>query len=594
MNLFNGANKLNQKSVEVKYDYFDYPYLILTGKQLKDAELWSILTRQFFIRNDIIDGGWRGEYWGKLMRGASLVYAYNKDKELYRILENTVKDLLKLVDEKGRISSYTLEKEFTGWDVWSRKYVMLGLEYFYEICANKRLKKKIVNILRLGADYIMDKVGSGEGQISINQTSNAHGCLNSVSIIQPFVKLYKLTRNNKYLDYVKGIIKNQDIDGQNIFALAFEDKKAPFEYPVTKAYEMTSCFEGLLDFYEETLNKDCLKACVNFADKILQTDFTVVGGTGCDGELLDNSTKTQVILSEINKHETCVTVTLMKYFIALYKYTDDVKYIHAVEKSYLNLYLGTLREGKFWGSVEQPIFYSYSPVFNNPRWNRMGGGRCISTYARFGCCIAIGAAGAGLLPNVGAMANGESLTLNFLYGGKYSLKDCGLEFIITSDYPKDGLVKIKFNKVGEKGISLRCRKPEWCDDFKVNLNGDIAESTVQDGYVYFNRISAGDELTVELDMPIKVLHSNSVNPKVDNLFALQKGPIMLCADSEEVDLSLNYKIKVDGTGNAILNSFDGEKYLIQLEDGNVLPMREYKNTGRAYPIERNISVWLYK
>ena len=34
--------------------------------------------------------GWRGEYWGKMMRGACITYKYTQSSKLYGILENTV------------------------------------------------------------------------------------------------------------------------------------------------------------------------------------------------------------------------------------------------------------------------------------------------------------------------------------------------------------------------------------------------------------------------------------------------------------------------------------------------------------------------
>ena len=92
------------------------------------------------------------------MRGACLIYNVTKDKKLYDILVHTVEDLLKEQDELGRISTYSVECEFHYWDMWCRKYVMLGLEYFYDICENSEFKEKILNVLVLHADYIISKV----------------------------------------------------------------------------------------------------------------------------------------------------------------------------------------------------------------------------------------------------------------------------------------------------------------------------------------------------------------------------------------------------------------------------------------------------
>ena len=58
------------------------------------------------------------------------IFEYSHDAELYEILETTVVELLETEDEFGRISSYTMETEFGGWDMWGRKYVLLA-EYVW-------------------------------------------------------------------------------------------------------------------------------------------------------------------------------------------------------------------------------------------------------------------------------------------------------------------------------------------------------------------------------------------------------------------------------------------------------------------------------
>lgn len=109
--------------------------------QLTDVSLWKRFVEQYRIKPDGNDKGWRGEYWGKMMRGASLVYAYTQNQQLYDILTDTVKEMITCSEEDGRISTYSRETEFRGWDVWCRKYVLLGMQYYLEICTDKQLRK---------------------------------------------------------------------------------------------------------------------------------------------------------------------------------------------------------------------------------------------------------------------------------------------------------------------------------------------------------------------------------------------------------------------------------------------------------------------
>ena len=101
--------------------------------QLYDASLFAKFVSQFRAPSDDADLGWRCEDWGKMMRGGAMICKYDNDDRLYATLEASVKDLLHAQKEDGSFTTYSPLKQFQGWDVWGRKYILLGLEYFYEI-----------------------------------------------------------------------------------------------------------------------------------------------------------------------------------------------------------------------------------------------------------------------------------------------------------------------------------------------------------------------------------------------------------------------------------------------------------------------------
>ena len=237
---------------------------LIQSWQLKDRELWKILVEQFRNGFDNERRRWRSEYWGKLMRGAAMTYAYTLDDELYAVLEETVLDLLTVQDELGRITSYDLEHEFSGWDIWGRKYVLLGLQHFMEISKSAELNGRITAAMMAHADYIIKKIGKGEGQIPLDDTSGHWLAMNSHTILEPMVRLYNLTGEKRYLDFSSYIVENGGIggEGNNIFELALEGKLAPFEYPTNKAYEMMSCFEGLIEYARVTGEEKWFRAAI--------------------------------------------------------------------------------------------------------------------------------------------------------------------------------------------------------------------------------------------------------------------------------------------------------------------------------------------
>ena len=91
--------------MKIKYNGIaDAAARFVEKEQLKNRSLWKLTADQFANCPDDEDLGWRGEYWGKLMRGACETYLYTRDEELYEILTESVEQLLFYQDEEGRIT----------------------------------------------------------------------------------------------------------------------------------------------------------------------------------------------------------------------------------------------------------------------------------------------------------------------------------------------------------------------------------------------------------------------------------------------------------------------------------------------------------
>ena len=199
------------------------------------------------------------------------------------------------------------------------------------------------------------------------------------------------TEGKKYLDFAEYIISEGGCEDGNIFEMAYRDEIAPYEYPVTKAYEMMSCFEGLLEYYRATGNEKYRDAAIRFGYRILHTDVTVLGCCGCTNELFDNSTRMQTKISENGiLQETCVTVTWMKMCFQLFRLTGDPVFTDAIEQSFCNAYLGSLNthmtvkpeRNSAMGVIAYMLmpFDSYSPLTAGVRGRRVGGRKFFDKY----------------------------------------------------------------------------------------------------------------------------------------------------------------------------------------------------------------------
>ncbi len=610
-------------------------FAFVENAQLLRTDLWDRFVQQFREEADT-DNGWRGEYWGKMMRGACFVYSYTKNEKLYRILTQTVNDMIATADEVGRISSYPVDLEFDGWDIWSRKYVLLGLQYFMEICDDDALNAKIVQSMCKQVDYIISKIGAKEdGKLPITSATCEWRGLNSSSLLEPIVRLYNITGEQKYFDFAEYIVEAGFTDIANLIERAYVNDFDLYQYPVTKAYEMISCFEGLLEFYRITKDEKHKTAVINFADRILKSDITVIGTCGCTGELFDHSTVRQAnTTNHPIKQETCVTVTLMKFFYQMTLLTGDPKYVDAFETALYNAYLGAFNTE---GAVEprlmeqqpdwdfEPLpFDSYSPLTAGVRGYWIGGLKHMSDNHYYSCCACIGSAGIGLAPKMQLLTSKTGFALNLFVNGTVASKtpnNQDIVFNVKTAYPVDGIVEITVDTAAPEAFELLIRNPAWSKTTSIAVNGEAVKA--ESGYTRIERVwQAGDTITVELDMRTEVIrpipygslvlmtdirwgYNYSVSkfdredPLAKHHVALRRGPIMLAQENRlgySVDDPCSIKINDDGYVDVTLTETDVYPNIlavnVPLTDGGTMLVTDYASAGKLMNNESKTAVWM--
>ncbi len=572
-------------------------------KQFLDKDLWKLTVNQFRTKPDGEDGGWRGEFWGKLMRAACLTYKATGNAKLYAEITESIKDMLTTEEKNGRFSTYDLQYEFKAWDMWSRKYAMLGFLYYIDICKNKGLVKKITKALKKHADYILKKVGNRKGKVEIFDTTNIYGGMNSCSILEPFVKLYELTGEKRYLDFSEYIISTGFSKDQDIISLCKTKEKFPFEFNHTKAYEMMSCFEGLLEYYIVKGNEGDLETVINFVDMVLESDYTVIGCCGCTHELFDNSTVKQTEQTEGVMQETCVTVTLMKLCARLLAITGDSKYADVIERSGYNALFGAVNsenqtmkrsQGIVWeGKTAVPVpheafpFDSYSPLCLGQRAKKVGGFRVMENGRSYGCCAAIGGAGTALFGLVAVTKGENGYFINLYNDGVYSDKSSGVKISVKANLYKKGEAKITVKTSGETTLFLRI--PKWTKKFSVSAGGKETEFAEEKGYAVV-KVKNGDKIVVS--MPMKV-ERKILNGKAE----YERGPIVLARDErfgEDLGLPVAVPKKAGGAVAKLVKNTDfytNETIKIKTRNGEIT-LCDYSSAGKNYDSDNcNMSVW---
>ena len=583
--------RLSEQPIKIKGILDDAVWFVINS-QLKDRETWQNYIDVFAVHADSADERWRGEYLGKQLRGACCVYMYTRDEELYDMLTWVCRSILKTQDEQGRISTYKLEKEFRGWDIWCRKYILTGLQHYYRICKDEDLKNEILTACCRHLDYIVDKIGPGK--IEINKTSVWWGAVNSCTILEPTLELYKMTGDTRYLDFAEYIISTGGSSDCNLVELALDSKLLPFQYPVTKVYEMMSFYEGLIAYYEVTGEKKYFEAADRFIEAVAKSDITIIGCAGCTHELFDNSAVRQTEYSDHIMQETCVTVTWMRLLTRIYLLTGDRKYIDRIEISGYNALYGSLNtkhcrqlelvSGEY---CEAKTFDSYSPLYMNSRGRGIGGFLRFANGAYGGCCVAIGACGVALMPLTAVVRDEEWIYVNYQFRGEAEIRDVDgrkAVLIFDSDYPGGSTCRITVQCEETCRLRIKLRKPGWCEKMIVNGSSIRCDQYYEISGVFHDK----EEIAFEWETTLKV---HRLNEKV----AFTYGAVVLACDSAKSSRAIEAPVTVsDSPGYELLPPEEDELVRIRCmtADGSLL-LTDYQSCGKEWEQERNIiTVWL--
>ncbi|MBQ8510269.1 MAG: glycoside hydrolase family 127 protein [Clostridia bacterium] len=585
--------------------------------QLLDAEHWARFVEQFIVHSDDGNGGWRGEYWGKMMRGAAFTYSYTKNPTLYKVLTQTVEDMMKAADEQGRISSKTVATEFNGWDIWCRKYVLLGMQYYLEICEDADLRDRIIASMRGQVDYLIAKLGpANEGKKPITRASQCWRGLNSSSVLEPVVRLYDLTGEKSYLDFASYIVSEGGISLANIFELAYADTTDPYQYPVTKAYEMISNFEGLLEYYRVTGIEKWKTAVLNFGRRLMKTDITIIGSAGCYHEQFDHAAVRQTDPNCIAlMQETCVTVTWMKFCWQLLAVSGDPAFADCFEQALYNAYLGSINterclntdtiKGRFPDAVLEPLpFDSYATLLPGTRGRAIGGLCLMPDQHYYGCCACIGPAGTGLISKVATMLSNEGIAVNLYIPGSVITRTPSGQSVrldTVTAYPVEGKVEMTIGLDKAEEFTLSLRIPAWSEQTTLTVNGEAVDAAA--GYTKITRLwNSGDVVVLELDMRTRVLKPEE--PKQELLMvakswgddviyptmyipspyckyhvALRRGPLVLARDA-----------RLDGTVDEAVDVKCDENGVVELEPSakagfdTIVEYRVPQNNGKYFTV----------
>jgi uncharacterized protein len=464
---------------------------------------------------------WQTEFWGKWILSAIASYEYNHDAEMLKIIQNAVSGLLATQTPDGYIGNYSLEAQLQHWDIWGQKYTLLGLLAYYDISADK----KVLDAAKKLADHLLTQVGPGKADIV--KTGNYRG-MPSSSILEPMVFLYKHTGEKRYLDFAKYIVSQwETADGPKLIGKASDGVSVADRFPKPpswwswdngqKAYEMMSCYEGLLELYRITGEPTYLKSAEMAVQNIIDTEINVAGsGTAFECFYHGGLRQTEPTYHTM---ETCVTFTWIKLCNNLLRLTGKPMYADQIEKTVYNALLASM---KFDGSQ----IAKYSPLEGRRHEGEEQCGMPIN------CCTANGPRAFTLLPKMALMSDENEIIMNLYSQSSASIQlnpKNKVTIIQSTDYPESDQIMIAIQPEKPEIFTLALRIPAWSKQTSLSVNGIQVEEIRAGDYYRINREwKKDDKVTLKLDLSGRMITLNGYQ-------AILRGPVLLARDSRFSD-----------------------------------------------------------
>ncbi len=461
---------------------------------------------------------WIGEHVGKFLFSASKTYAYSHDERIKHLMDDMVRKYIACQMPDGYMGTYLYKDRWKDWDVWAHKYCIIGLLNYYSVTGYK----PALETAKRAADLICRTFGDQPGKRDL-MVAGEHNGLAPGSILEPMVDLYRYTGDPKYLAFCKYILRAfEQKDGPKIVG-GLEKYGDVTKVGDAKAYEMLSCFLGILKYYKLTGDEKYLT--------LLQTAWTDISqhrlyitGTASDHEVF-MPTGDLKAGNDNDMGEGCVTVTWIQFNLSMLQTTGYPKYATEMERSVYNHLLAA--ENPQTGCV------SYYTALQGAKPYR-----CDQGYS---CCLSSVPRGISLIPEmIGGKINGIFSVLMYENGeATTDIKADDQATVLlkvksTTKFPADGQVDFEIEPSKAASFTLKFRVPEWSANFTATVGNKSYQETAGRLLAISRKWSPGDHIKITFDMPVQVLSGSKSYP---NSVAIKRGPQVLA-----IDKSLNKEI----------------------------------------------------
>jgi uncharacterized protein len=398
-------------------------------------------------------------------------------------------------------------------------------------------KRKLLDVAIKFADHFDALFGPGK----------QHWVTGHQELELALVKLYRVTKEKRYLTLSNWLLDERG----HKYAVGYtwsdwrDTAYAQDVIPIKKQKEITGhavramyMYTGAADVASQTGDLGYMDAMKTVWEDVVYRNMYITGGIGASGS--NEGFSVDYELPNENAYcETCASVGMVFWNQRMNQLTGESKYIDVLERSLYNAAADGL-------SLDGKLFFYGNPLASDGRHKRrewFGTACCPANIAR-------------LVESLGnyVYAQSENGFYVNLFVGSTTTIDMGkakVAIVQETNYPWEGLVKIKVSPDRKTKFSMNLRIPGWAlgnpvpgdtykylnytgSDYSITVNGKPAAFSLENGYAVLNREWKKDDV-IELKLPMevrRVVARAEVKEDV-NRVAFERGPLVYCVEHSD-------------------------------------------------------------
>lgn len=342
------------------------------------------------------------------------------------------------------------------------------------------------------------------------------------------VKLWQVTGEQRYFDLARFFVENRGIGffadehgtpREHYDGTYWQDNVPIREHRFIGGHAVRAgyLFAGVTDVARETEDEGLLSMLDRVWRNTTLRRMYITGGIGPSAHN-EGFTEDYDLPNDTAYQETCASVALALWNHRLNLLYGDARYADLVE---LSLYNGILAGV----SLDGLGFFYVNPLMSGGHHHR-------SEWFGCACCPPNVTRTIAALGGYAYAVSDDAIWVNLYVQGNASMEVGGqrIGVEVVTEYPWEGKVVLRVVRPDEARFGLRLRVPGWCSQATVSVNGErVASPVVERGYIVLDREwTAGDEVELDLEMPVRMVESHPRVRQNAGRIALQRGPIVYC------------------------------------------------------------------